>query len=196
MTIDISSLSKSELIALRKRVERAIEAFDAQNLARARKEAQRVAREYGVSVEDLTGTAPAPAKSKSKSKSKPKRRGKVAPKYRNPAEPSQTWTGRGRQPAWVAEALKGGARLEDLTSELEAEASVCGPSGERGDYGSIFVLTNLGALVITTVLLAIAFGNLGIATLDAYKLMFYIGVIAAALFGASLGAFRVLGWAE
>ena len=114
MTIDISGLSKSELIALGKRVERAIEAFDAQNLARARKEAQRVAREYGVSVEDLTGTAPAPAKSKAKQKSKPKRRGKVAPKYRNPGDASQTWTGRGRQPAWVAEALAGGARLEDL----------------------------------------------------------------------------------
>ena len=112
MTIDISGLSKSELIALGKRVERAIEAFDAQNLARARKEAQRVAREYGVSVEDLTGAAPSPAKSKAKSK--PKRRGKVAPKYRNPGDASQTWTGRGRQPAWVAEALAGGARLEDL----------------------------------------------------------------------------------
>ena len=114
MTIDISSLSKSELIALKKRVERAIEAFDAQNLARAQKEAQRLAREYGVSVKDLMGAAPAPAKSKAKTKSKSKRRGKVAPKYRTPAEPSQTWTGRGRQPAWVAEALKGGARLEDL----------------------------------------------------------------------------------
>ena len=114
MTIDISGLSKSELIALGKRVERAIEAFDAQNLARARKEAQRVAREYGVSVEDLTGAAPSPAKSKAKPKSKPKRRGKVAPKYRNPGDASQTWTGRGRQPAWVAEALSGGARLEDL----------------------------------------------------------------------------------
>ena len=114
MTIDISGLSKSELITLKKRVERAIEAFDALNLARARKEAQRVAREYGVSVEDLTGAAPSPAKSKAKPKSKPKRRGKVAPKYRNPGDASQTWTGRGRQPAWVAEALSGGARLEDL----------------------------------------------------------------------------------
>ena len=114
MTIDISGLTKSELIALNKRVERAIEAFDAQNLARARREAQRVAREYGVSVKDLMGAAPAPAKSKAKTKSKSKRRGKVAPKYRNPADASQTWTGRGRQPAWVAEVLVGGARLEDL----------------------------------------------------------------------------------
>ncbi|MFM7800701.1 MAG: H-NS family nucleoid-associated regulatory protein [Limnohabitans sp.] len=26
---------------------------------------------------------------------------KVAPKYRDPANPAQTWTGRGRTPAWV-----------------------------------------------------------------------------------------------
>jgi DNA-binding protein H-NS len=30
----------------------------------------------------------------------------VAPKYRNPEDPAQTWTGRGRQPAWFAAALK------------------------------------------------------------------------------------------
>ena len=28
---------------------------------------------------------------------------KVAPKYRNPADKTQTWTGRGRMPAWAAE---------------------------------------------------------------------------------------------
>src|SRR5690348_4999753 len=31
---------------------------------------------------------------------------KVAPKYRNPENPAQAWTGRGRQPAWVVAALK------------------------------------------------------------------------------------------
>ena len=30
----------------------------------------------------------------------------VAPKYRNPSNPSETWSGRGRQPAWFAKALK------------------------------------------------------------------------------------------
>lgn len=28
---------------------------------------------------------------------------KVAPKYRNPADKNQTWTGRGRMPLWAAE---------------------------------------------------------------------------------------------
>lgn len=33
-------------------------------------------------------------------------KGTVLPKYQNPADPSQTWSGRGRQPAWFASALK------------------------------------------------------------------------------------------
>jgi len=32
--------------------------------------------------------------------------GSVTPKYRDPANPSVTWTGRGRQPLWFAEAIK------------------------------------------------------------------------------------------
>jgi DNA-binding protein H-NS/nucleoside phosphorylase len=36
------------------------------------------------------------------------------PKYANPENPSQTWTGRGRQPGWVRELLASGKRLEDL----------------------------------------------------------------------------------
>jgi DNA-binding protein H-NS len=33
---------------------------------------------------------------------------KVAPKYRNPAHPEQTWTGRGRTPLWVQELQNAG----------------------------------------------------------------------------------------
>ena len=38
----------------------------------------------------------------------------VLPKYRNPAEPSETWAGRGKKPRWVVAALKKGKRLEDF----------------------------------------------------------------------------------
>jgi DNA-binding protein H-NS len=38
----------------------------------------------------------------------------VAPKYRNPANPEQTWTGRGKRPRWFNEALEGGASMESL----------------------------------------------------------------------------------
>ena len=36
---------------------------------------------------------------------------KVAPKYRNPANPEQTWTGRGVSPTWV-QALKSAGTLD------------------------------------------------------------------------------------
>jgi DNA-binding protein H-NS len=35
-------------------------------------------------------------------------------KYRNPKDTSQTWTGRGRKPNWLVEALGQGARLESF----------------------------------------------------------------------------------
>jgi DNA-binding protein H-NS len=38
----------------------------------------------------------------------------VHPKYRNPADPSETWAGRGKKPRWVVAALKKGKHLEDF----------------------------------------------------------------------------------
>ena len=42
-------------------------------------------------------------------------RGAVAPKYRNPDDPSQTWAGRGLKPRWLAAALKSGGKIEDFS---------------------------------------------------------------------------------
>jgi DNA-binding protein H-NS len=42
----------------------------------------------------------------------------VLPKYRNPAEPAETWAGRGRQPRWVTEQLSSGKRLDDFRIPL------------------------------------------------------------------------------
>ncbi len=39
-------------------------------------------------------------------------RGPIAPKYRNPANPAETWAGRGLKPRWLAAALKSGKKLE------------------------------------------------------------------------------------
>ena len=41
-------------------------------------------------------------------------RGKVAPKYRNPEKPGETWAGRGLKPRWLAAAIKTGKKLEDF----------------------------------------------------------------------------------
>jgi DNA-binding protein H-NS len=39
---------------------------------------------------------------------------RVFPKYRNPNEPSETWSGRGKQPRWLAAALKTGRTIEEF----------------------------------------------------------------------------------
>ena len=40
---------------------------------------------------------------------------RVFPKYRNPNEPSETWSGRGKQPRWLAAALNTGHTIEEFT---------------------------------------------------------------------------------
>ena len=69
---------------------------------------RKLAQDNGLDISDLMA-----ADEVKKTKLK-KTRAKVAPKYKNPANSSETWTGRGRQPLWVADALMGGKSLEDL----------------------------------------------------------------------------------
>ena len=44
----------------------------------------------------------------------PDGRSRVAPKYRNPDNPEETWSGRGMKAGWLQEKLDAGARLEDF----------------------------------------------------------------------------------
>ena len=39
----------------------------------------------------------------------------VFPKFANPDDPTQVWSGRGKQPQWVTEKLASGLALEDLS---------------------------------------------------------------------------------
>ncbi len=39
---------------------------------------------------------------------------RVRPKYRNPAPPGETWSGRGKQPRWLVKALESGHKLEEF----------------------------------------------------------------------------------
>jgi DNA-binding protein H-NS len=62
-----------------------------------------LAAESGLSLEDIMGST------------RGGKRGSVAPKYRNPEDPSQTWSGRGRMPIWLNEKLaKRGVKKEDF----------------------------------------------------------------------------------
>ena len=42
-------------------------------------------------------------------------RGPVAPKYRNPENPNETWADRGLKPLWLAAAIKAGKKLEHFS---------------------------------------------------------------------------------
>jgi len=49
---------------------------------------------------------------------------RVFPKYQNPHEPSETWSGRGKQPRWLTAALKTGHTIEEfLIQRAEAISS-------------------------------------------------------------------------
>jgi DNA-binding protein H-NS len=42
----------------------------------------------------------------------------VYAKYRNPAEPSETWAGRGKRPRWLSAQLKSGKKIDDFRIDL------------------------------------------------------------------------------
>jgi DNA-binding protein H-NS len=42
----------------------------------------------------------------------------VYAKYRNPAEPSETWAGRGKRPRWLTAQLKSGKQIDDFRIDL------------------------------------------------------------------------------
>lgn len=101
MNIDLETLSRDELKKLKADVERALSSVDARRKSEAKRAAEQAVKEFGFSLEEVL-TAPGPKGSKG------------APKYANPADPSQTWTGRGRKPNWVNDALESGKSLDDL----------------------------------------------------------------------------------
>jgi DNA-binding protein H-NS len=58
-------------------------------------------------------------------------RGKVAPKYRNPENPSETWAGRGLKPRWLAAAIKSGKKLDDFSISGTAKDGAKKPRKKR-----------------------------------------------------------------
>lgn len=115
-------LTKSQLSkASDKELQQAAEAIKAEIAKRASntkadllKKMKKLAADAGVSLESLLGAKPAKLPAVRGKKTALKPRGKVAAKYANPADQSQTWTGRGRKPVWVQEALGAGKTLDDL----------------------------------------------------------------------------------
>ena len=91
MTIDLASLSSKELDTLITKAKKRKVAL------KKRKPAAAVRRKIAALA-----------------KAEGRKLGKVAPKYRNPAKPSETWTGRGKQPRWMAAETAKGRKAEDF----------------------------------------------------------------------------------
>ncbi|MDA7964058.1 H-NS histone family protein [Ruegeria sp.] len=103
MGINLEKMSRKELLELRDNIEKALKTAEVRERQEALKAAEKAAAEFGFSLSELSSGAQRSAKGT-----------KAKPKYRNPADPEQTWTGRGRKPQWVHDALKSGADISDL----------------------------------------------------------------------------------
>jgi DNA-binding protein H-NS len=58
-------------------------------------------------------------------------RGSVAPKYRNPENPGETWAGRGLKPRWLTAAIKSGKKPDDFLIAGSASAAAKQPKKAR-----------------------------------------------------------------
>ncbi|WP_028839145.1 H-NS family nucleoid-associated regulatory protein [Thermomonas fusca] len=120
MSLNIETLNPQELAALIKRANSRRKVLAKRKPAAQTKTAvAKVLKASGWTFEELYGktggsAAAAPAAKKARKAAKGRSTGKVAPKYRNPANEKDTWTGRGRQPRWVAAEIANGRKLEDL----------------------------------------------------------------------------------
>ncbi len=100
--MDFNSLSLDELKRIRRDADKAIQTFEDRARKKALAEAEAVLRQHGFTVEQILGK---PTKAT---------RAPVLPKYANPADPAETWSGRGRKPRWVVDALASGKSMDDL----------------------------------------------------------------------------------
>lgn len=99
---DLDKMSLKELQDLQKRVARKISDFESRKKREALVAVEEKAKAMGYSLNELVGATSA------------KKRQPAKPKYANPANKSETWTGRGRRPRWIEAALKSGKTLDDL----------------------------------------------------------------------------------
>lgn len=118
MSIDINRLSAKELGSLINQAKKRKTTLSKRKpLAVVRKKVAALAQNEGYTIAELFDVAaPAAKRAPRAAGTKPakarKTLGKVAPKYRNPDNTEETWTGRGKQPRWLA-ALTGQGRTVD-----------------------------------------------------------------------------------
>lgn len=100
--IDLNTMSLKELRDLQGQVAKAIANFEDRRKQAALVVLEEKAKDLGFSLAQLTGAKPG------------RKRSVGVPKYVNPADPSDTWSGRGRKPKWFTDALGAGKSPEDM----------------------------------------------------------------------------------
>jgi DNA-binding protein H-NS len=96
--VDLSKFSIEELEVLAKGIEAEIVQRRESERERVLNQMRELAASLGMTLEDVVR----------------QEKGPVPPKYRHPDNPAFTWTGRGKRPNWVTQALASGKTLEDL----------------------------------------------------------------------------------
>lgn len=122
MAFDLNAFSPEQLDALIAQAkQRKTTLKKRKPITSVRKKLTELAAAEGYSVAELfggsaAGTTPARAGRSAgrNSPAKGRKLGKVPPKYRNPADKDQTWTGRGKQPLWLAALTRKGRKLEEF----------------------------------------------------------------------------------
>ena len=103
----LESMDLEGLKDLRKKLDRAIASYETRRRQEALSALEQAAKEHGFKLAELLGEG------KSSRGRKPV--GDAA-KYVNPEDPEQTWSGRGRRPQWVNDALKADGTLDELAA--------------------------------------------------------------------------------
>lgn len=99
---DLEQMNLDELYALQKSLAKAIEDSKVRMRQEALAAAEEAARKAGYSLAELVESPKGSKKQKN------------APKYWHPEDPTLTWSGRGRQPAWFKKQLEAGTPKESL----------------------------------------------------------------------------------
>ena len=102
MDINLNDVSLKELKDLQVQVSKAISSFEDRKKKDAIAELEEVARAKGFTLAELTGATIV------------RKRAPASAKFANPADKSDTWSGRGRKPRWYEAALKNGMTPADL----------------------------------------------------------------------------------
>ncbi len=127
MPVDIESLSSKELTALINQAKKRKTTLTKRKpITTVRKRMNQIAKSEGYTIAELFGGSAATSAGTTPRASSPRKTrkttGKVAPKYRNPDNANETWTGRGRQPRWLTAYTDAGRSRDDFLITPDANA--------------------------------------------------------------------------